>query len=116
MRVCQTMVVRPRCSGVHSAFATSPIGTAAKKLVLLSICRGGLTRLEIGGRRRATEIVGKRHEGAAMHDAETVVKIIARDEFCGHPFGRNMRDLEAEKFGKWRLLVGRVVHSIPQPK
>src|SRR5205085_3963339 len=37
IRVCQTIVVRPRCSGVHSAFATSPIGTAAKKLVLLSI-------------------------------------------------------------------------------
>src|SRR5690348_4036373 len=30
------MVVRPRCRGVHSALATSPIGTAAKKLVLLS--------------------------------------------------------------------------------
>ena len=37
MRVCQTIVVRPRCNGVHSAFATSPMGTAAKKLVLLSI-------------------------------------------------------------------------------
>ena len=37
IRVCQTMVVRPRCNGVHSAFATSPIGTAAKKFVLLSI-------------------------------------------------------------------------------
>ena len=36
MRVCQTMVVRPRWRGVHSAFATSPMGTAAKKLVLLS--------------------------------------------------------------------------------
>jgi hypothetical protein len=52
-------------------------------------------------------------EGAAMHDAETVVEVIARDQLCGDPFGRNMRDLEAEKFGKWRLLVGRVVHSNP---
>src|SRR6202451_2311082 len=37
MRVCQTMVVRPRCSGVHSARAVSPIGIGAKKLVLLSM-------------------------------------------------------------------------------
>ena len=51
-----------------------------------------------------------------MHDAETVVKVIARDEFRSHSFRRNVRDLEAEKFSKWRLLVGRVVHSIPQPK
>ena len=37
IRVCQTMVVRPRCSGVHSARKVSPSGTAAKKLVLLSM-------------------------------------------------------------------------------
>ncbi|MGB7856590.1 MAG: hypothetical protein WBL48_11910 [Pseudolabrys sp.] len=48
-----------------------------------------------------------------MHDAETVVEVIARDELCGDPLGRNMRDLEAEKFGKWRLLIGRVVPSNP---
>ena len=35
MRVCHTIVVRPRCSGVHSARMVSPAGTAAKKLVLL---------------------------------------------------------------------------------
>src|SRR5262249_56402140 len=34
--VCQTIVVRPRWSGVHSALAVSPAGMAAKKLVLLS--------------------------------------------------------------------------------
>src|SRR5690606_23514908 len=48
MRVCQTIVVRPLWSGVHSARAVSPSGTAAKKLVLLSIVvvivpRGRLT-------------------------------------------------------------------------
>ena len=37
MRVCTTMVERPRCSGTASARATSPIGMPAKKLVLLSI-------------------------------------------------------------------------------
>src|SRR6185312_5067360 len=77
---------------------------------------GGLTRLEIGGRCRAAEIVGKRHERAAMHNAETVIEVVACNELCGDPFRRNMRDLEAEKFGKWRLLVGSVVHSIPPPK
>src|SRR5262245_3401269 len=35
--VCHTMVVRPRCRGVQVAFAVSPLGIAAKKLVLLSI-------------------------------------------------------------------------------
>src|SRR3954464_3429924 len=38
--VCQTVVVRPRCSGVHSALATSPSGMPAQKLVLLSIVAG----------------------------------------------------------------------------
>jgi len=37
MRVCHTMVERPRCSGVHSARAVSPTGMAAKKFVLLSM-------------------------------------------------------------------------------
>src|SRR5262245_13001636 len=75
-------------------------------------CRGGWAGLEIGGRCRAAEIVGKRHEGAAMHDAETVVEVVAGDKLCGDPLGRNMRDLETKKFGKWRLLGGRFVHSM----
>ena len=33
----ETVVVRPRCSGVVSALATSPTGRGAKKFVLLSI-------------------------------------------------------------------------------
>ena len=37
MRVSSTMVVRPRCSGMQTARAVSPFGTAAKKLVLLSM-------------------------------------------------------------------------------
>jgi len=37
MSVCSTMVVRPECSGVHTARAVSPLGIGAKKLVLLSI-------------------------------------------------------------------------------
>src|SRR5690242_14131161 len=77
---------------------------------------GGLARLEIGGGRGAAEVVGKRHQGAAMHDSEPVVEIIAGDELSGDPFGRDMRYLEAEKFGKWWLPAGRVVHSNPQPK
>src|ERR1051325_4175559 len=36
IRVCHTMVVRPLCSGVVSVVMVSPIGQAAKKLVLLS--------------------------------------------------------------------------------
>src|SRR5262245_14616032 len=75
-------------------------------------CRGGLARLEIGGRRSAAEIVGERHEGAAMHDAETVIEVVTRNELRGDPLGRNMCDLEAEQFGKWRLLAGRFVHSM----
>src|SRR5438128_2571148 len=35
--VWTTMVLRPLCSGVHSARAVSPSGIEAKKLVLLSI-------------------------------------------------------------------------------
>src|SRR6185503_5453797 len=69
--------------------------------------RGGLTGLEVGGCCGATQIVRKRHQGAAMHDAETVIKIIARYEFCRHPFGRNMGDLEAERCGQWRLFMVR---------
>src|SRR6516162_6500902 len=37
MRVSSTMVVRPRCSGMQTACAVSPFGTAAKKFVLLSM-------------------------------------------------------------------------------
>ena len=37
MLVCSTMVVRPLCSGTQTARAVSPLGTAAKKLVLLSM-------------------------------------------------------------------------------
>jgi len=37
MSVCNTMVVRPECSGVHTARAVSPLGIGAKKWVLLSI-------------------------------------------------------------------------------
>src|SRR4051794_7404187 len=35
--VCQTIVVRPRWSGMQTAWAVSPSGTARKKFVLLSI-------------------------------------------------------------------------------
>src|SRR5580700_12180000 len=37
IRVCQTIVRRPRCSGVASAVTRVPTGAAAMKLVLLSI-------------------------------------------------------------------------------
>src|SRR5215468_8309483 len=37
MRVSSTMVVRTRCSGMQTACAVSPFGTAAKKFVLLSM-------------------------------------------------------------------------------
>src|SRR5215469_3064844 len=37
MRVSSTMVVRPRCSGMQTAFAVSSFGTAANKFVLLPI-------------------------------------------------------------------------------
>ena len=82
-RVCQTMVVRPRWSGVHSALATSPIGIAAKKLVLLSIVVVRLAVLEIGGRGGAAEIVGERHDGAAMHDVKAVVELLAHWQLGG---------------------------------
>ena len=60
MRVCQTIVVRPRCTGSQTARTVSPIGAAAKKLVLLSIvvvawqwlvqaaaAKEGLSRVEV---------------------------------------------------------------------
>src|SRR6185437_3749448 len=71
----------------------------------------GLAGLEIGGRCSSAEVVGKRHDCTAMHDAEAVVEILACDQLRGDPLGRNMRNLETEKFGKWRLLIGRFVHS-----
>src|SRR5262249_49981221 len=37
MLVCKTIVVRPECSGVHTARAVSPLRMGAKKLVLLSM-------------------------------------------------------------------------------
>ena len=37
MRVCQVMVVRPRCSGVHSPVTVVPTGAEPKKLVFDSM-------------------------------------------------------------------------------
>src|SRR5262245_44564480 len=61
MRVCQTVVVRPRCSGVHSACATSPTAIAAKKLVLLSS-----VAVEAPGGRFATAAVPPRLSASAI--------------------------------------------------
>src|SRR6185437_16695590 len=41
----------------------------------------GLPRLEVGGGGGAAEIVGERHDGAAMHDAVAVVEFRAYVKF-----------------------------------
>jgi hypothetical protein len=79
--------------------------------ICLALDRGRrLTGLEIGSCRRATEIVGEGHECAAMHNSEAIVEVIARNELCGHTLRRYVSDLEAEEFGKGRLIVGRFIH------
>ena len=80
---------------------------AAKKLVLLSIVVVDWPVFQIGGGGGAAEIVGQRHDGAAMHDAEAVVELLAHHQFGGDALGRDMRDFQAEEFGERRLRVGR---------
>ncbi len=60
MRVCHTVVVRPRCSGVHSAFATSPTGIGGEEIGLALDRRGRAAGLrQVGGGGGAAEIVGE---------------------------------------------------------
>ena len=88
MRVCQTMVVRPRCSGVHSARAVSPTEMPRKKLVLLSIVAVMVPVRQIGDRGGAAEIVGERHHRAAVQDAVAVGQLLAHGELGLDPLGR----------------------------
>ena len=111
IRVCHTMVVRPRCSGVHSARAVSPCGMAAKKLVLLSIVvvrAGGQVR----DRRDRADIVGQRHDGAAVDDVGPGCKFATDDELARHLLRRDMGDLYAQEIGEGRLLeFGTAAHD-----
>ena len=63
---------------------------AAKKLVLLSIVVVDWPGFEIGGGGGAAEIVGQRHDRAAVQDAEAVVEVVAHRQFGGDALGRNM--------------------------
>ena len=77
MRVCQTMVVRPRCK--RRAFG--PGGVADRnggKEIGLALDGRGLHALgQVDGRGGAAEIVGKRHDGAAVQDTEAVAELLA---------------------------------------
>jgi hypothetical protein len=95
---------------VHSAFATSPDGYGRKEIGFAFDCGCRLTGLEVGCGRCSTEIVGEGHERSAVQNAEPVIELLASDQFCRYAFGRYVGHLQAEEFGKGRLLVGRFIH------
>ena len=106
IRVCQTMVVRPRWSGVHSARMVSPAGTAAKKLVLLSIVVVPAPARHVHEGGGAAHVVGNAHHRAAMQAAIAVGELLAHHDFRHHPVARDLDDLEPHQLGEGRLLGG----------
>jgi hypothetical protein len=84
MRVSSTMVVRPRCSGMQTACAVSPSGTAAKKLALLSMVavRPLLTYYRIEQER---QYVSGRYFSNNMLELDENIAIRACD-WCGQQF------------------------------
>ena len=111
IRVCQTMVVRPRCSGVHSARAVSPTGMAAKKLVLLSMVAVRAPFGKIRHRGDAAEIIGERHDGAAVEDVGDCRKLVTNGEFGLDALRRDVREFDAEEIGERCLHFGGSAHD-----
>ena len=117
MRVCQTMVVRPlvqRCAfgvcGVAGRNDGEEVGLALDR-------RGAPALGQVCHRGGAAEIVGERHDRAAMQRAVAVGQFLAHRQFGGDLVGRHMRDLDAEEIGERRLQFGVGIHSgCPQNK
>jgi hypothetical protein len=83
---------------------------AAKKFVFAFNRRGGETGRQVGDRCGAAEIVGERHEGAAMQKAIRVGEFFAHRERARDPFGREVSHRDADERGEWsewRLLFDR---------
>jgi hypothetical protein len=111
MRVCHTMVVRPRCSGVHSARAVSPTGIAEKKLVLLSMVAVRAPSGKVHDRSDAAEVVGQRHDRPAVKNVGNGGELLAHFEFGFDAVGRHVGQLDPQKRGERRLKVARVSHD-----
>ncbi len=101
--VCQTVVVRPRCSGVHSAFATSPAVCRRRNWSCFrSWWSSRAPSGTFGGGGGAAKVVGERHQCAAVQHAVPVGKLIGDQKLSRHPLGRDVGDLHAHEAGKRR--------------
>src|SRR5947207_5902678 len=65
---------------------------------------------QIGDRGGAAEIVGERHDGAAVQRTETIVEVLANGQFGNDLVRRNVDYSHAEQSGEWRLLFGLRIH------
>jgi len=116
-RVCQTIVVRPRCSGVASA-RTMPSRPAAKEIGLgLERRRRGPGR-QVDERRGRPDRVGEGHDRAAVQRAATVRRSSRNRELGDEPIRRGLDEADAEELGEvgavQRRQRGRVdrIHSV----
>src|ERR1700722_3003469 len=72
--------------------------------------RGAAAFGQVGKGRGAAEIVGERHDCAAMHGPEPVVELFANENLGLDLVLGQVRDFHSHKIGKWRLQFGVSPH------
>ena len=73
--------------------------------------RGTGALRQIHHRGDAAEIVGERHDGAAVQNVRDGCEFVANGKFGLDAFRRNVGELDAEKFGERRLKIGWARHG-----